>query len=93
MIKQLMQRPDTDFRPSDQDINQILEFPEHHVTVTVPVDSPAYQKYLEANAAREKSRELTGYVTTKAQGEYIKAVQGVIAFGMQLKAGDRAKPY
>lgn len=67
-------------------------FVPHHVTVSVPLESDPYEKFLEANRLLEQAREKFGYITPEALEKYRQAVAGVDKFARELFAGDRAKP-
>ena len=56
---------------------------EDRVTLQIPIDSDEYQAFLDANRAREQSREEYGYVTQEAQEAYLKAAQAVTNAGLK----------
>lgn len=65
---------------------------EYHVTVDVPIDSPEYQAFLEANRRREMAREENGAPDPEAEDAYLEAVKNVSDLAKNLLTNNRSQP-
>lgn len=68
----------------------LMRLPQDRVQVLVPIDSPEYQAYLEANRLREQAREEFGGPDPKAEEKYREAVGRVSQLTRVLYAQKRA---
>lgn len=64
--------------------------PLDRIMVEVPIDSPEYQVFLEANRLREQAREELGGPDPKAEEGYREAVRKLSRFARTLYARERA---
>ena len=70
--------------------SSLRRLPQDRLLVDVPMDSPQYQAFLEANRAREQAREEFGGPDPKAEEAYRKAVGDLSQFAKTLYAKRRA---
>jgi hypothetical protein len=68
----------------------LSNLPLDRILVEVPIDSPEYQAFLEANRLREQSREEFGGPDPKAEEGYREAVGKLSEFARVLYARKRA---
>ena len=71
-------------------IGPLRGLPQDRIVVDVPIDSPEYQAFLEANRLREQSREEHGGPDPKAEEGYREAVEVLSKFSRVLYAQNRA---
>lgn len=64
-------------RHPGKDLGSLRHLPVDRLPFDVPIDSPEYQDYLEANRARELAREEFGGPSLEAEERYQEAVRKV----------------
>lgn len=72
------------------DHGSLRHLPLDRIMVDIPIDSPEYQAFLEANRLREQAREEFGGPEPKAEEAYREAVGKVSQFARVLYAQKRA---
>ena len=68
----------------------LRHLPQDRILVDIPIDSPEYQAFLEANRLREQAREEFGGPDPEAEERYREAVGKVSEFARGLYAQKRA---
>lgn len=71
-------------------IDALRRLPEDRILVPVPMESPEYQAYLEANRRREQAREEFGGPDPKAEEAYREAAQKVSHLSRKIYSQRRA---
>ncbi len=74
----------------ESDLGSLRRLPLDRILVDIPIDSPEYQAFLEANRLREQAREEFGGPDPEAEKRYREAVGKVSEFARGLYAQKRA---